>query len=75
MRKKRYIRFQTGGKAILIRHGCIGNFLKGYQLGFSRKANSKYIKYQHGGTLPLLAMTGKVTGKVLLKLLANKVLN
>ena len=75
MRKRRYIRYQTGGTAILIRCGHIVNFLRGYQLSFGRKANLKHIKYQCGGALPLLAMAGKAAGKMLLKLLANKVLN
>ena len=73
--RRPFIRYKRGGTALPIQRMHMENFLRGYQIGFDRKANSKYIKYQHGGALPLLAMAGKAIGKVLLKLLANEVLN
>ena len=71
---KKQISCQRGGTA----HYTGGRFgRRFYQLGSSKRKRrkSKYIKYQCGGALPLLAMFGKLVGKALLNLVGNKILN
>ena len=75
-RKKRKISCQQGGTAISTGRHDWRRFLGSFQLGSSeRKRKSKYIKYQCGIAILLLGMVGKLAGKALLNLVANKVLN
>ena len=76
-RKKQKISFQRGRTAISTGRHDWRRFLGSYQLesGKRKRKKSKYIKYQRGGARPLLGMVGKLAGKALLNLLANKISN